>query len=242
MNKSAVFALASIAITTTTAAHADNIANGGFESQTSHTLVSPWFGDAASGVDVGANLAHSGHNNAWVRAMTGWHAVNQWISVAPNKKYRAGAWVRASPNMRAGYFSVRAQNGFGILNEHPFGATNGYEYMSFDFESGNNTSVLMYVGFWGSGADAWIQVDDVGVNEVSACAVRMKAYNLACYTADGTSSGFTIGQYSVTTCESQPVDLITAENHARDQWIANNHVPMCESGYLPCCYLGYQAQ
>jgi len=63
-------------------------------------------------------------------------------------------------------------NGSGrILNEMKLvgarspgdGNINGYRLENFDFKMGQSGKVLFYVGLWGKGKDAWIQIDDAAI-------------------------------------------------------------------------------
>ena len=40
----------------------------------------------------------------------------------------------------------------------------GYRRESFTFNKGTNKTVLFYVGLWGVGKDAWLQVDDAEIS------------------------------------------------------------------------------
>ena len=42
-------------------------------------------------------------------------------------------------------------------------ADKGYRLESFQFNKGANSRVLFYVGLWGVGKDAWIQIDDAAI-------------------------------------------------------------------------------
>jgi len=82
--------------------------------------------------------------------------------------------VRLSESLTDGYFSVRGAaqlNGNGrILKEIKLvgpGPVNpdhrGYNLYRLDFNSQEFSRVLVYVGLWGVGRDAWVQVDDVEI-------------------------------------------------------------------------------
>jgi hypothetical protein len=77
-----------------------------------------------------------------------------------------------------GYFSVRndkenrPDGNFDVINElklvgpgrrNPRNAD--YNPYAFDFETGSNHRVLLYIGLWGVGADAWIQIDEVSLHK-----------------------------------------------------------------------------
>jgi hypothetical protein len=133
-----------------------------------------WFFAGQAGFDVGRNLAHTGANNAWVRATNGWHAINKFHPVFPHTACTASAWLRLSGSLTDGYFSVRGAaelNGNGpILTEIKLvgpGRANpdhrGYNRYNLTFNSGDLSRILVYVGLWGVGQDAWVQVDDVEI-------------------------------------------------------------------------------
>jgi hypothetical protein len=130
-----------------------------------------WFLTGGAGFDRGKGLAHKGDGNAWVRATSGWNAINRFHDVQPGSTYTVGAWLRLSPSVTDGYFSVREareRNGEGqIITQRKLvgpGPTNpdnaDYNEVSFSFDTGDLSTVLIYVGLWGNGQDAWIQIDD----------------------------------------------------------------------------------
>lgn len=134
-----------------------------------------WFLTPGAGFDYGKGLADVGQGNAWVRNTSGWNAINHFFTLQPNTTSIAvQASLRLSDNLTDGYFSARAAaelNGEGtILKEiklvgpgpaGPHG--NGYSKFEFEFDVPPGlTNVLVYVGLWGVGPDAWIQVDDFG--------------------------------------------------------------------------------
>ncbi len=146
-----------------------------------------WFFTGAAGFDFAKGFARKGRGNAWVRNTTGWNAINIWRPVEPNRTYTALAWLRLSPTLTDGYFSVRndkenrPDGNFDVINEikligpGPANPRNdNYSPYKFDFETAGNTRVLLYVGLWGVGPDAWIQIDEVSLsaNSRSRWAVR----------------------------------------------------------------------
>jgi hypothetical protein len=134
-----------------------------------------WFVVGGAGFDHGKNLAHKGQGNAWVRQVSGWNAMNRYFPVHPNLTYTVSAWLRLSPSLTDGYFTVRAapdRKGDGrILHEIKLvgpGPKNdknaNYNNYSFTFQSGTMSEVQIYVGLWGMGKDAWIQIDDLALS------------------------------------------------------------------------------
>jgi hypothetical protein len=67
-----------------------------------------------------------------------------------------------SSNVAAGYFGVRSPGG-AVISEATFGSLPTYTQKTVAFNSGSNTSVTVYAGFWGPGADSWIRLDDVSL-------------------------------------------------------------------------------
>lgn len=135
---------------------------------------SEWFFTGNAGYDFGKGLAHFGPNNAWVRATSGWNAINRFQTVVPHTDYIVSAWLRFSDSLTDGYFSVRAApelNGEGrILTErklvgpnHPNPSKDNYNRFRLRFDTQGWERILLYVGLWGMGQDAWIQIDDVQV-------------------------------------------------------------------------------
>ncbi len=126
-----------------------------------------WWTAGGAGFDLGLGYAHQGRGNGWVRNTTGWNAINTWVSVVPNAECRASAWIRLSPQMTAGYMTAKSHYGTTIneirlVGPGPYNpAHKNYNQYVFDFNPGNASSVLFYVGMWGNGRDAWAQIDDV---------------------------------------------------------------------------------
>jgi hypothetical protein len=79
-------------------------------------------------------------------------------------RYVVSARVRGNSALSAGYVSVRGtpeEDNFRVLNEQRVYGNNSYTRVTFEFNSGVNTKVLFYAGMWGTGPDAWMQVDEV---------------------------------------------------------------------------------
>jgi hypothetical protein len=149
-------------VPTTTGEH---VGDGGFESQTTNTPTAPWGaeGPDSKGVDRGLGFTHTGANNGWVRtSSTSWNAITQVISVTPSTNYTLTGWLTGSSNVAGGFFGVRTTGGT-VISEAAFGSLPSYTQKTVSFNSGSNTSVIVYAGFWGPGADSWIRVDDVSV-------------------------------------------------------------------------------
>jgi hypothetical protein len=104
-------------------------------------------------------------------ASSGWTSANQWLTVAANTRYRAGAWVRTSATPIDGWFSVRGnttQSSSDVINQvHYSTMSNGYQWLTFDFDTGPNTSVLLYAGFWAQNTPSFVEVDDLTVTNAA---------------------------------------------------------------------------
>jgi hypothetical protein len=145
--------------------------DGGFEDHTSRTVSSPWVteGPDAIGIDIGQGLAHADLNNAFLRAASNsWNALKQRVTVIPYTNYRLQGWVRTSNNFNAGFFGVRPGDGNSPLAEIRYGSFTpaGYEQLTVDFNSGPNTAVTSFVGYWAPGYDSWVQVDDMTLRSI----------------------------------------------------------------------------
>lgn len=136
-----------------------------------------WFFTGGAGFDYGKGLARRGQGNAWIRNTSGWNAINRWVDVLPHSHCYVHAWLRLSPQLTDGYIAVRndkerrSDGNFNVINElkligpglkNPDNAD--YNPYTFEFDSGDNSRVLFYVGLWGNGRDSWIQVDEVSVS------------------------------------------------------------------------------
>lgn len=139
---------------------ANLLSDPGFEEQPDGTVRVPWHVCGKGGVDSGGGLAHSGANNGYVRATQGWNALTQPVAVRPGRNYRLTAWLRSSQRATpAGSLGVRGKGG--TIAERRFGHLAEYTELTVDFNAGSATSVDVFAGFWGTGMDAWVQVDDV---------------------------------------------------------------------------------
>lgn len=143
------------------------IVDPGFEFQTSSSVTGAWSteGPDGHGIDRSLGFAHSGNNDAWIRDSTAnWNATTQWVTVAPNTNYTLTGWVQNNFTSNLGYFGVRASNGTTVLKETSFSAAPGYTQLTVTFNSGSNTTVKVYVGFWGQNTDYWVRLDDVSLH------------------------------------------------------------------------------
>ncbi|MGW7682553.1 DUF4185 domain-containing protein [Kribbella sp. NPDC054772] len=143
---------------------ANLISDPGFEAQTSGTPSAPWQLSGTGGIDR-TNLGHSGTNNAFVRDSIGTHQLQQTVAVRPGHRYRLSAWIRTADNTSETMLGVRTLRGQTIAQQSG-GAHPQYTQVSVDFDSGKESLVQVYAGFFGHGQDVWLQLDDVVLEEV----------------------------------------------------------------------------
>jgi hypothetical protein len=138
----------------------------GFEQQATNVISSPWLieGPDAHGIDFWAGFSHTGHNNAWIRdASSNWNAITQVISVQPNTNYTLSTWVQNNFTTNLGYFGIRDSGGFNVVAQTTYSAAPGYEQLTVKFNSGSNTTMTVFAGFWGQNTDYWTRFDDFSV-------------------------------------------------------------------------------
>ena len=138
----------------------------GFEQQTTTTVSSPWLteGPDSHGIDLSAGFSHSGNNDAWIRDSTSnWNAITQIISVQAHTNYTLTGWVQNNFSSNIGYFGVRDSGGINVVAQTTYSSAPGYQQLTVTFNSGSNTTMKVFGGFWGQKADYWLRFDDIGV-------------------------------------------------------------------------------
>jgi Domain of unknown function (DUF4185) len=144
---------------------ANLLSDPGFEEQPDRRVRVPWYVSGNGGIDRDGQFAHAGQNNGFVRGAQGWHALTQAIVVQPRRRHRLTAWLRSSERVPpAGSLGVRGRTG--TIAQKSFGHLADYTKVSLEFNPGHATSVEVFAGFWGEGADAWVQVDQVSLTAV----------------------------------------------------------------------------
>lgn len=150
------------------AAPVGTVGDPGFEEQNSRTISAPWSGEGPDykGIDIDLGYHKTGRKNAFIRTSSrNWNAVTQQVTVKPQTMYYLEGWVRTSGNYTTGYFGARGTNGRTIVQKN-YGKviSNGaYQFLHMAFNSGTNTSVTLYTGYYAPGADSWVQIDDIGL-------------------------------------------------------------------------------
>jgi hypothetical protein len=148
-------------------AFVDAVRDGGFETQRSALVSSPWAveGTDAKGIDIGRGLAAGGANNAWIRtASRTWNAVTQPVPLRPNTRYFLRGSIRTSSNVNTAFFGVRLPSRSAPVELH-LGPTAGgaYQQVQLTVDTGPDTSATVFGGFWGIGVDGWLQLDEVSL-------------------------------------------------------------------------------
>ncbi|GII64026.1 hypothetical protein Skr01_41110 [Sphaerisporangium krabiense] len=141
--------------------------DGGFERQTSGAVSWPWAteGPDSKGIDLNRGFAHTFRNNAFIRTSgRNWNALTQQIAVRRNTDYVVRGFIRTTANINTAFFGVRLPGMWPPTEVH-FGPTpgGGYQLVEKPFNSLNNDVVTVFAGFWGVGADGWMQMDDIAV-------------------------------------------------------------------------------
>lgn len=153
---------------------------------------SVWTLVGGAGFDISQGYARTGLNNGFIRESGGWNAIQTTgsaVSLPAGYIWQctASAYLRSSGNVSGLFMSALNGTGNGSIiaevgpkaNEQ-IGFWPNYQYLGFNFSIDNRPaftrnpktgqlfprpakSVAFRVGFWGNGADAWVQVDDVNV-------------------------------------------------------------------------------
>jgi hypothetical protein len=131
-------------------------------------LEPPWYGVGQDimGVDKTAAECHSGQNCAYITSPKNnnfWDAIAQTVSVTADTNYVLTGWVSDSANrtFAGGEFGIRTSGG--VIQQTSIPKTGSYTRLSVSFNSGSNTSVVVYAGFTPAGGGAWLHLDDVSL-------------------------------------------------------------------------------
>jgi hypothetical protein len=142
------------------------VVNPGFEAQSTPGILSPWMaeGPGTHTVEVNAGTAHTGLNDGLIESSsTSWNALTQQITVTPNTNYILTGWVQNDFGTNTGSFGVRAANGVTVLAQTSFGAASTYVPETVKFNSGNNSSVIIFAGFVGQKKKLMLRLDDLAL-------------------------------------------------------------------------------
>ncbi|MGZ0147092.1 hypothetical protein ACXJJ3_08465 [Kribbella sp. WER1] len=136
-----------------------------FEAQPGTTVGAPWEteGTGTKGIDHDKGAwAQQGRNNAWINASDAtWNAFKQTVPVKPNTNYRLTGWVEGSGNFTGGYFGIRS--GSTPYAETNYSAPPGYKQLTVTFNSGTNTVMTVFAGYWGADAPTWLRLDNISL-------------------------------------------------------------------------------
>jgi hypothetical protein len=136
-----------------------------FEAQPTTAVGAPWAteGPGPKGIDHDRGVwAQQGRNNGWLNASdASWNAFLQTVPVKANTDYRLTGWVEGSGNFTDGFFGVRS--GVTPYAETRYTAPPGYKQLTVDFNSGTNTAMTVFAGYWGVNAPTWLRLDNVSL-------------------------------------------------------------------------------
>jgi hypothetical protein len=125
-------------------------------------LIPPWSGEgpALSGVDDtnGRNGTHCGYIYDW--GTGGWSDIVQTISVSPNTTYTLSCWIQTDGAFPAAGAMGVWSSGTGTIAQQGYGQMTDYTQLTVTFNSGSNSSLVIFAGFSDQGQGAWIHVDD----------------------------------------------------------------------------------
>ncbi|MFI7068088.1 hypothetical protein ACIBL3_44350 [Kribbella sp. NPDC050124] len=142
--------------------HGSAVTDPGFEA--TNAVSAPWEteGPGPKGVDHDRGWAQQGRNNAWINASdASWNTFKQTLPVKPGTNYRLTGWVEGSGNFTEGYFGVRS--GGTPYAETRYSAAPGYKQLTVDFNSGSNTTMTVFAGYWGVNAATWLRLDNISL-------------------------------------------------------------------------------
>ncbi|MGH9325690.1 MAG: hypothetical protein ACRD2B_03235, partial [Terriglobia bacterium] len=152
-------------------ANGNLIEDPGFELQplpNGDMLEPPWYGVGFDimGVDKTAVDCHSSESCAYItssKKKNFWNAIAQTVSVTPDTNYVLTGWVSdsASGSFAGGEFGVRTSGG--VIQQTSIPKTGSYTQLTVSFNSGSQTSVVVYAGFTPAGDGAWLHLDDVSL-------------------------------------------------------------------------------
>jgi hypothetical protein len=132
----------------------------GFEDQPNEARA-PWTVSGRGGLEAGAPDSHSGERHGFVRGARGWNLLAQALAVRPHRKYRLTAWIRSGALTEHGTLGVRDSRG--VIAETTFTDLPGYTKVTVDFDAGNRSELEVFAGFWGTGVETSVLVDDVSL-------------------------------------------------------------------------------
>jgi hypothetical protein len=149
------------------------IKDPGFEASSS---LGPYWnfggGPTSAGVDTNKTHAHSGYNSGYLYDDSGpgrFVDLTQTVTVAANTTYTLTGWVDAS-NTTGGLFGVRTPSGanlrtVALVNTTEPSTPSGAKYLQYTvtFDSGVDTSVVIFAGYVTPGSTSGIELDDVSL-------------------------------------------------------------------------------
>jgi hypothetical protein len=125
-------------------------------------LIPPWSQEGPATIGVDPSNGRNGTHCAYIYdgGTGGWSDIIQTISVSANTNYTLSCFIQTDPTFPAqGSMGVRTTGG-AVIAQTAYGQMTDYTQLSVTFNSGSNTSVVIFAGFTDTAAGAWIHVDD----------------------------------------------------------------------------------
>jgi hypothetical protein len=148
--------------------HPNLIQDPGFENQTATgggPLVPPWNAEGPGVIGLDGANGRNGSKCGYIYdgSALSWSAITQTVAVSPNTNYTLTAWIQTSNPFPTGSLGARTTGGT-VLAQQSFGTLVNYSQVTTSFNSGSNTTVVVFAGFSDSSEPgAWIHLDDVSL-------------------------------------------------------------------------------
>ncbi|MDB4988191.1 MAG: Basic proline-rich protein [Myxococcaceae bacterium] len=134
------------------------------------TLGGAWYPSSDSANPVFSVVdGHTGSKAARVAQSSGWVDLWQAVSLQPNAHYLLTGWVRTSGSST--YFGLRKMDATGVAQVGPISNTSWVQ-QSVEFDSGSLSTVDVYIGTWAVNGAAWVETDDLSLQQVTKVACQ----------------------------------------------------------------------
>jgi hypothetical protein len=128
-------------------------------------LVSPWKAEGPGTIGLDGSNGQNGSKCAYIYdgSTLAWSAVTQTVAVQASTNYTLTAWIQTSNPFPGGLIGARTTGGT-VIAQKSYPASAGYVQYTVTFNSGSNTTVVVFAGFSdASEPGAWIHLDDVSL-------------------------------------------------------------------------------
>jgi hypothetical protein len=141
------------------------IQDPGFESQIGGLgFAAPWSDTGPTMIGVDPVNGMNGSKCGFICDGYGsgaWSDIRQTVAVSPHTNYTLSCWIQTDDTTfpAQGLMGVQTTGGT-ILASHSYGQMTNYTPLTVTFNSGSNSSVVVFTGFTDQGVGAWIHVDN----------------------------------------------------------------------------------